>query len=125
MRASQRVWGTHRPAVKPRRPQKHQRQPQERDADTDADTDAQESPSVIRMKLFALLSTKSDLKQPMCMECANMALDLLTNEFDDLKRERDAYISFEGVAETLKKDLEGHSDDQLIEKEIERVSGVL
>ncbi|TIA88187.1 hypothetical protein E3P99_02736 [Wallemia hederae] len=92
------------------------------DADTDADPDAQESPSVIRMKLFALLSTKSDLKQPMCMECANMALDLLTNEFDDLKRERDAYISFEGVAETLKKDIERNSDDQLAEKEIERLS---
>lgn len=80
-----------------------------------------ESPSMIRMKLFALLSTKSDIKHPLCVDCANVALDLLTNEFDDLKRERDAYISFDSVSTSLKDQFEPKMDEKEAERLIEKV----
>lgn len=80
-----------------------------------------ESPAVIRMKLFAILTTKSDISHPLCIDCANTALDLLTDEFDDLKRERDAYISFDSVATSIKDQFESQADDDETIRLIERV----
>ncbi|EIM20365.1 autophagy protein 6 [Wallemia mellicola CBS 633.66] len=80
-----------------------------------------ESPAVIRMKLFAILTTKSDISHPLCIDCANTALDLLTDEFDDLKRERDAYISFDSVATSIKDQFESQADDDETIRLIERL----
>lgn len=55
------------------------------------------------------------------MDCANIALDLLTDEFEDLKRERDAYISFDSVATQLREEFEGKMDEEETTKLIEQV----
>lgn len=75
------------------------------------DNDEDISPTSIRMKLFAILSTKSDIEHPLCTDCANLALDFLAKEFEDLKNERDAYISFDTFTNDLK-EVEGNYPDQ-------------
>ncbi|TIA96127.1 hypothetical protein E3P96_03680 [Wallemia ichthyophaga] len=75
-----------------------------------------QSPSAIRIKLFALLNSNSDMKHPLCVDCANVALQLLAGELDDLKRERDAYMSFDSQAALLHKQFDKKDDDNRNEK---------
>lgn len=75
-----------------------------------------QSPSAIRIKLFALLNSNSDMKHPLCVDCANVALQLLAGELDDLKRERDAYMSFDSQAALLHKQFDKKDDDNHNEK---------
>lgn len=70
-------------------------------------------------KLFSLLSTKTDLEHPLCMECTDSLLKSLSEQLKDTMRERDGYIAFE---KELKK--EKHRDEEPmeeIEKRIERL----
>ncbi|KAK3694244.1 autophagy protein Apg6-domain-containing protein [Podospora appendiculata] len=45
-------------------------------------------------KLFEILSARSDVDHPICVECSDLLLDEMQKKLDDTKRERDAYLSF-------------------------------
>ncbi|KAK4168564.1 autophagy protein Apg6-domain-containing protein [Cladorrhinum sp. PSN259] len=45
-------------------------------------------------KLFEILSSRSDIDHPVCVECTDTLLEELKKRFDATTRERDAYVSF-------------------------------
>lgn len=46
-------------------------------------------------RLYKLLSSKTDLDHPLCDECTHLLLKLLTRQIEDMKKERDLYMSAE------------------------------
>lgn len=54
--------------------------------------------------LDALLSARTDIDHPLCMECTGLFQKELQRELEDLTRERDAYINYE---RTIRKRAEG------------------
>ncbi|KAH9839303.1 APG6-domain-containing protein [Rhodofomes roseus] len=47
------------------------------------------------LRLFNLLSSRTDLDHPLCAECTNILLTTLTRQLEETKKERDGYIAFE------------------------------
>lgn len=47
------------------------------------------------LKLYTLLSNRTDLDHPLCAECTSVLIAALTKQLDETKRERDGYIAFE------------------------------
>ncbi|KAI0744209.1 APG6-domain-containing protein [Daedaleopsis nitida] len=47
------------------------------------------------LRLFNLLSSRTDLDHPLCAECTHILLATLTRQLDETKKERDGYIAFE------------------------------
>lgn len=45
-------------------------------------------------KLFEILSARSDIDHPVCVECTDMLVDELQRRLDGASKERDTYISF-------------------------------
>lgn len=45
-------------------------------------------------KLFDVLSSKSDIDHPICMECTELLVDGLSKRLTNVTRERDAYVDF-------------------------------
>ncbi|KAG8904476.1 autophagy protein 6 [Tulasnella sp. 403] len=50
-------------------------------------------PSAIR--LFSLLSSRTELDHPLCAECTHLMLESLHRQLEETKKERDGYIAFE------------------------------
>lgn len=47
------------------------------------------------LKLYTLLSNRTDLDHPLCAECTSVLIVALTKQLEETKRERDGYIAFE------------------------------
>ncbi|KIJ67786.1 hypothetical protein HYDPIDRAFT_107280 [Hydnomerulius pinastri MD-312] len=47
------------------------------------------------MRLFNLLTTRTDIDHPLCAECTQILLSSLQRQLDETKKERDGYIAFE------------------------------
>jgi len=45
-------------------------------------------------KLFEILSARSDIDHPVCVECSDLLLDEMQKKLEAIAKERDAYISF-------------------------------
>ncbi|CAE6407092.1 unnamed protein product [Rhizoctonia solani] len=47
------------------------------------------------LKLYTLLSNRTDLDHPLCTDCTSVVINALTKQLEETKRERDGYIAFE------------------------------
>ena len=47
------------------------------------------------LRLFNLLSSRTELDHPLCAECTHLLLTTLTRQLEETKKERDGYIAFE------------------------------
>ncbi|CAE6435349.1 unnamed protein product [Rhizoctonia solani] len=47
------------------------------------------------LKLYTLLSNRTDLDHPLCTDCTSVLISALTKQLEETKRERDGYIAFE------------------------------
>ncbi|CCL99088.1 uncharacterized protein FIBRA_01102 [Fibroporia radiculosa] len=59
------------------------------------------------LRLFNLLSSRTDLDHPLCAECTDILLTSLTRQLEETKKERDGYIAFE---KEVKKEKERESE---------------
>lgn len=60
------------------------------------------------MRLFNLLTTRTDIDHPLCAECTQILLSSLQRQLDETRKERDGYIAFE---KELRKERERESQD--------------
>jgi beclin 1 len=60
-------------------------------------------------KLYALLSSKTELDHPLCDECTHLLTGILNRQLEETKNERDGYIAFE---KQVKKERERMKDDK-------------
>lgn len=73
------------------------------------------------LRLFNLLSSRTDLDHPLCAECTHILLGTLTRQLEETKKERDGYIAFEKEVKK-EKDREGSGVNRLeAEAKIERL----
>ena len=56
------------------------------------DTDSQRRK--VYAKLFDAISERSDLDYPMCSECADILLEIMSGKHTEVKKERDGYLEF-------------------------------
>ena len=72
------------------------------------------------LRLFNLLSSRTELDHPLCSECTQSLLESLTKQLEETKKERDGYIAFEKeVRKEREREREGSSKaeaDSKIEK---------
>ncbi|KAJ7072364.1 autophagy protein Apg6-domain-containing protein [Mycena amicta] len=83
------------------------------------------APSVIShsssVRLFNLLSARTEIDHPLCAECTQLLLNSLQKQLDETKRERDGYIAFEKeVRKDRERDAQGMSKEEA-EKKIEKL----
>lgn len=50
------------------------------------------------MRLFQLVSAKTEIDHPLCAECTQTLRNSLQNQLDQVKKERDGYLAFEKEA---------------------------
>ncbi|KAI0368346.1 APG6-domain-containing protein [Pilatotrama ljubarskyi] len=73
------------------------------------------------LRLFNLLSSRTDLDHPLCAECTHILLGTLTRQLEETKKERDGYIAFEKEVKK-EKEREGSGVNRLeAEAKIERL----
>ncbi|KAH7916568.1 APG6-domain-containing protein [Hygrophoropsis aurantiaca] len=73
------------------------------------------------LRLFNLLSTRTEIDHPLCAECTQILLSSLQRQLDETKKERDGYIAFEKeVKKEKERELSDISKDEA-EKKIERL----
>jgi beclin 1 len=73
------------------------------------------------VRLFSLLSTRTDIDHPLCAECTQILLTSLQRQLDETKKERDGYIAFEKeVRKEKERDGQGMSRQEA-EKQIEKL----
>jgi beclin 1 len=73
------------------------------------------------IRLFNLLSTRTDIDHPLCAECTHILLSTLQRQLDETKKERDGYIAFEKeVRKEKERDGQGMSREEA-EKKIEKL----
>lgn len=73
------------------------------------------------VRLFNLLSTRTDIDHPLCAECTQILLRTLQKQLDETKNERDGYIAFEkAVRKEREREAQGLSREDT-EKRIEKL----
>ncbi|KAI0759819.1 APG6-domain-containing protein [Trametes elegans] len=73
------------------------------------------------LRLFNLLSSRTELDHPLCAECAHILLETLARQLEETKKERDGYIAFEKEVKK-ERDREGSGVGRLeAEAKIERL----
>ncbi|KAJ7096364.1 APG6-domain-containing protein [Mycena epipterygia] len=73
------------------------------------------------VRLFNLLSARTEIDHPLCAECTQILLVSLQRQLDETKRERDGYIAFEKeVRKERERDGQGMSKEEA-EKKIEKL----
>lgn len=48
----------------------------------------------VSAKLFDAISGRSDIDYPMCTECAEILLEIMSGKHVEVKKERDGYLEF-------------------------------
>src|ERR1700722_5004077 len=75
------------------------------------------------LRLFNLLSTRTDVDHPLCAECTQILLTSLQRQLDETKKERDGYVAFEReIRKAKEKEGQGMSKVEA-EKKIEKLKG--
>ncbi|KAG8747132.1 autophagy protein 6 [Ceratobasidium sp. 414] len=69
------------------------------------------------LKLYTLLSNRTDLDHPLCAECTSVLIAALTKQLEETKRERDGYIAFERDVRSAS----GTGDVKAMEAQIEEL----
>jgi len=87
------------PLPSPRQDAPHAARPppniDDRDADANGEQDTIQTYEMERMnKLFQILSARSDIDHPVCVECTDILIDELQRRLETATKERDAYISY-------------------------------
>jgi beclin 1 len=63
-----------------------------------AGSDEKEDPKTYQMerlnKLYEIISARSDIDHPICVECSDMLVEGLQKELENTAKERDAYVAF-------------------------------
>ncbi|KAF9501941.1 APG6-domain-containing protein [Pleurotus eryngii] len=73
------------------------------------------------LRLFNLLSSRTDIDHPLCDECTQIILASLQRQLDETKKERDGYIAFEKeVRRERDRDVQGLSKEEM-EKKIDKL----
>lgn len=72
------------------------------------------------MRLFNLLSSRTDIDHPLCTECTHILLSNLSRQVEELKKERDGYLAFEKEAKKEKEKDDGVSKEET-ERQIEKL----
>ncbi|KAI0705090.1 APG6-domain-containing protein [Cerioporus squamosus] len=74
------------------------------------------------LRLFNLLSSRTDLDHPLCAECTHILLGTLQRQLEETKKERDGYIAFEKeVRKEKERDGSGPASKAEAEAKIERL----
>ncbi|KAK4231728.1 autophagy protein Apg6-domain-containing protein [Podospora fimiseda] len=66
----------------------------EYDATSESAKDARKNEMERITKLFEILSSRSDIDHPVCVECTDLLVEELQKKLEATTRERDAYVSF-------------------------------
>ncbi|PKS09846.1 hypothetical protein jhhlp_004469 [Lomentospora prolificans] len=86
--------------------------------DSHGDQDAHETYQMERMnKLFEILSSRSDIDHPVCIECTEILVDELQRKLETASKERDVYISY---LKQLQTDEPGEDDIRTQEKALSK-----
>lgn len=73
------------------------------------------------VRLFNLISSRTDIDHPLCAECTQVLLVSLQRQLDETKKERDGYIAFEKeVRKERERESQGLSKEEA-EKKIEKL----
>ncbi|TFL03151.1 APG6-domain-containing protein [Pterulicium gracile] len=65
------------------------------------------------LRLFNLLSSRTDLDHPLCAECTQILLTSLQRQLDETKKERDGYIAYEKeVRKEKEREAQGMSKEE-------------
>jgi beclin len=73
----------------------------------------------VSAKLFDAISGRSDIDYPMCAECADILLEMMSGKHVEVKKERDGYLEF---IKGLQSEGQATADEQAAaEKELEEV----
>jgi beclin len=73
------------------------------------------------LRLFNLLSTRTDIDHPLCAECTQILLTHLQRQLDETKKERDGYIAFEKEVRKEKEREGKGAGKEETEKKIEKL----
>ena len=74
------------------------------------------------MRLFTLLSSRSELDHPLCADCTNTLIENLERKLEETKRERDGYLAFEREVRKNKDSIASNAlDEKKLEQKIQRV----
>lgn len=74
------------------------------------------------MRLFTLLSSRSELDHPLCADCTGTLIENLERKLEETKRERDGYLAFEReVRKSRDAITAGGLDEKKLEHKIQRV----
>lgn len=74
------------------------------------------------MRLFTLLSSRSELDHPLCADCTNTLIENLERKLEETKRERDGYLAFEREVKKSRDSIStGGLDEKKLEHKIQRV----
>ncbi|KAL0956323.1 hypothetical protein HGRIS_002475 [Hohenbuehelia grisea] len=69
------------------------------------------------LRLFNLLSSRTDIDHPLCAECTQILLTSLQRQLDETKKERDGYIAFEKeIRKERERDAQGLTRDEMAKK---------
>lgn len=78
------------------------------------------------LRLYSLLSSKTEVDHPLCDECTHLLIKLLNRRLEDMKKERDMYIGAEKeLRKELQKDMTESSKFGSSKAESERQIGAL
>lgn len=73
------------------------------------------------LRLFNLLSSRTDIDHPLCAECTQILLSSLQRQLDETKKERDGYLAFEKeMRKEKERDAHGMSKEDA-EKRIDKL----
>lgn len=73
------------------------------------------------MRLFNLLSSRTDIDHPLCAECTQILLSSLQRKLDETKKERDGYIAFDKEVRKEKERESQETNRDEVEHKIERL----
>ncbi|KAI6021443.1 APG6-domain-containing protein [Pisolithus microcarpus] len=73
------------------------------------------------MRLFNLLSSRTDIDHPLCAECTQILLSSLQRKLDETKKERDGYIAFDKEVRKEKERESQEMNRDEVEHKIERL----
>jgi beclin len=72
-------------------------------------------------RLFKLLSSRTDLDQPLCAECTRLLIATFSKQLEETKKERDGYIAFEKEIRKEKERARDAASPDVIERKISRL----
>lgn len=75
------------------------------------------------LRLFTLLSSRTELDHPICSDCTNVLLESLEKQLEETKRERDGYIAFEREVRKEREAAGSSADEKKMAHRIEKVRG--